>query len=128
MICLLQPAGNKDDTFSMAKKIEHLEILKRSVNASSARLYHLNVFSLSNFTIKIYCRKLLGDGLHSCSIHELQQIENQLDRSLGKIRARKVPPNCNSPRGLHLNFLYIYIYVYLTFLNSFYDMASCACT
>ncbi|PON64055.1 MADS-box transcription factor [Trema orientale] len=57
-----QSAMSKEDTFSMAKKIEHLEVSKR---------------------------KLLGDGLDSCSIHELQQIENQLERSLGKIRARK---------------------------------------
>ncbi|XP_024029069.1 agamous-like MADS-box protein AGL14 isoform X2 [Morus notabilis] len=53
---------NKEDTFSMAKKIEHLELSKR---------------------------KLLGDGLEACSINELQQIENQLERSLSKIRARK---------------------------------------
>ncbi|XP_050376792.1 agamous-like MADS-box protein AGL19 isoform X2 [Argentina anserina] len=34
-------------------------------------------------------RKLLGDGLESCSIDELHQIENQLERSLAKIRDRK---------------------------------------
>ncbi|KAL5552179.1 hypothetical protein UlMin_002355 [Ulmus minor] len=53
---------NKEDTFSMAKKLEHLEVSKR---------------------------KLLGDGLEKSSIYELQQIENQLERSLAKIRARK---------------------------------------
>ncbi|XP_062074174.1 MADS-box protein SOC1-like isoform X2 [Humulus lupulus] len=58
----LQPAVNKEDSFSMAKKIEHLEVSKR---------------------------KLLGDGLESSTIQELQQIENQLERSLAKIRARK---------------------------------------
>ncbi|GMN32414.1 hypothetical protein TIFTF001_003662 [Ficus carica] len=52
----------KEDNFSMAKKIEHLEVSKR---------------------------KLLGHGLESCSINELQQIENQLERSLSKIRAQK---------------------------------------
>nr|XP_048320562.1 agamous-like MADS-box protein AGL14 isoform X3 [Ziziphus jujuba var. spinosa] len=52
----------KEDTFSMAKRIEFLEASKR---------------------------KLMGDGLDSCPIDELQQIENQLERSLGKIRARK---------------------------------------
>jgi len=40
--------------------------------------------------IFMYCRKLLGDELDSCAIDELQQIENQLERSLSKIRARKV--------------------------------------
>ncbi|XP_062027332.1 agamous-like MADS-box protein AGL19 isoform X2 [Rosa rugosa] len=51
-----------EDTSSMAKRIEFIE--------SSIR-------------------KLLGDGLESCSIDELQQIENQLERSLAKIRDRK---------------------------------------
>ncbi|XP_068464983.1 agamous-like MADS-box protein AGL19 isoform X1 [Phaseolus vulgaris] len=34
-------------------------------------------------------RKLLGDELDPCSIDELRQVENQLERSLEKIRARK---------------------------------------
>ncbi|GLT90950.1 hypothetical protein SLE2022_088650 [Rubroshorea leprosula] len=34
-------------------------------------------------------RKLLGDGLGSCSFDELQHLENQLDRSLTRIRERK---------------------------------------
>ncbi|CAI9755397.1 unnamed protein product [Fraxinus pennsylvanica] len=34
-------------------------------------------------------RKLLGDGLDTCSIDELQQVEEQLERSLISIRARK---------------------------------------
>nr|ACV88635.1 SUPRESSOR OF OVEREXPRESSION OF CONSTANS1 [Magnolia virginiana] len=45
-----------------AKKIENLEVSKR---------------------------KLLGEGLGSCPIEELQQIESQLERSLSSIRARK---------------------------------------
>ncbi|KAF7828333.1 agamous-like MADS-box protein AGL14 isoform X1 [Senna tora] len=47
---------------SMAKKIEQLEVSKR---------------------------KLLGDDLDTCSIEELRELENQLERSLNKIRARK---------------------------------------
>lgn len=35
-------------------------------------------------------RRLLGEGLGSCSIEELHQIEQQLEKSVGKIRARKV--------------------------------------
>lgn len=50
------------DSFSMTKKLEHLEVCKR---------------------------KLLGDGLDLCSIEELQQLERQLERSLGKIRSKK---------------------------------------
>ncbi|CAH8353963.1 unnamed protein product [Eruca vesicaria subsp. sativa] len=34
-------------------------------------------------------RKLLGEGLASCSVEELQEIDSQLQRSLGKVRARK---------------------------------------
>ncbi|KAH7549508.1 hypothetical protein JRO89_XS13G0042400 [Xanthoceras sorbifolium] len=52
----------KEGSFSMAKKIEILEVNKR---------------------------KLLGEGLEPCSTDELQQLENQLDRSLSRIRARK---------------------------------------
>lgn len=50
------------DSFSMTKKLEHLEVCKR---------------------------KLLGDGLDLCSIDELQQLERQLERSLSRIRSRK---------------------------------------
>nr|QQM18108.1 SOC1 [Davidia involucrata] len=52
----------KEEAVSMAKKIELIED--------------------SN-------RKLLGDGLESCSVDNLQQIEDQLNRGLSKIRARK---------------------------------------
>ncbi|KAL2321653.1 hypothetical protein Fmac_026032 [Flemingia macrophylla] len=55
-----QPA--KEGDASMAKKIEHLEVSRR---------------------------KLLGDELDTCGIDELQQLENQIERSLHKIRARK---------------------------------------
>ncbi|CAL5196208.1 unnamed protein product [Lathyrus oleraceus] len=34
-------------------------------------------------------RKLLGEGLGTCSIEELQKIEQQLERSITKIRAKK---------------------------------------
>ncbi|KAG9160709.1 hypothetical protein Leryth_017504 [Lithospermum erythrorhizon] len=35
-------------------------------------------------------RKLLGEGLSSCTFEELQELEKQLDRSVSKIRARKM--------------------------------------
>ncbi|KAL9387139.1 hypothetical protein Peur_020263 [Populus x canadensis] len=56
----IQPV--KEDTFTLAKKIELLEVSKR---------------------------KLLGEGLETCSTDDLQQLENQLERSLTRIRARK---------------------------------------
>ncbi|KAK8520893.1 hypothetical protein V6N13_077025 [Hibiscus sabdariffa] len=52
----------KEDAQSMAKKIEFLEDSKR---------------------------KMLGHGLEPCSVDDLQQLENQLERSLCRIRARK---------------------------------------
>ncbi|KAJ7007564.1 MADS-box protein SOC1-like [Populus alba x Populus x berolinensis] len=52
----------KGEAASMIKKIEILEVSKR---------------------------KLLGECLGSCTIEELQQIEQQLERSVGTIRARK---------------------------------------
>ncbi|KAG5249258.1 agamous MADS-box protein [Salix suchowensis] len=52
----------KEDAFTLAKKIEDLEVSKR---------------------------KLLGVGLEPCPIDELKQLENQLERSLTRIRSRK---------------------------------------
>ncbi|XP_054785062.1 MADS-box protein SOC1 [Prosopis cineraria] len=52
----------KQEAASMLKKIEFLELSKR---------------------------KLLGEGLGSCSIQELNQIEQQLEKSVSTIRARK---------------------------------------
>ncbi|CAA7060135.1 unnamed protein product [Microthlaspi erraticum] len=52
----------RNETNGLTKKIEQLEISKR---------------------------KLLGEGIDVCSIEELQHLENQLDRSLTKIRAKK---------------------------------------
>ncbi|CDY68007.1 BnaCnng57290D [Brassica napus] len=53
----------RDETYGLTKKIEQLEISKR---------------------------KLLGKGIVACSIEELQQLENQLERGLSRIRAKKV--------------------------------------
>lgn len=39
--------------------------------------------------LEVSKRKLLGDGLDACSIEELQQLENQLSKSLCSIRAKK---------------------------------------
>ncbi|XP_074273186.1 MADS-box protein SOC1-like [Silene latifolia] len=52
----------KEETASLIKKIEAIEAAKR---------------------------KLLGENLASCSLEELQQLENQLERSVTKIRAKK---------------------------------------
>ncbi|KAK4849038.1 hypothetical protein QYF36_020089 [Acer negundo] len=52
----------KNEAASMVKKIELLQVAKR---------------------------RLLGEGLESCTIEELQQIEQQLERSVSSVRARK---------------------------------------
>ncbi|XP_010546077.1 PREDICTED: MADS-box protein AGL42-like [Tarenaya hassleriana] len=52
----------KQETTSMMRKIELLELQKR---------------------------KLLGQGIASCSINELHELDNQIQRSLINIRARK---------------------------------------
>ncbi|KAK6935307.1 Transcription factor, K-box, partial [Dillenia turbinata] len=39
--------------------------------------------------IEVSRRKLLGEGLETSSIDEMQQIERQLERSLSNIRSRK---------------------------------------
>ncbi|KAL6321256.1 hypothetical protein AAG906_016290 [Vitis piasezkii] len=52
----------KQDAESMAKKIELLEVSQR---------------------------KLLGQGLSSCSLDEILEIDSQLEKSLKSIRARK---------------------------------------
>ncbi|KAF7825969.1 MADS-box protein SOC1 isoform X1 [Senna tora] len=36
------------------------------------------------------CRKLLGEGLGSCTLEELQEIEQQLEKSVNSVRAKKV--------------------------------------
>lgn len=52
----------KQETTNLMKKIELLEASKR---------------------------RLLGEGLGSCTLEELQQIEQQLERSVSSVRARK---------------------------------------
>nr|XP_016500110.1 PREDICTED: MADS-box protein SOC1-like [Nicotiana tabacum] len=52
----------KEETANIAKKIEILEVSKR---------------------------KLMGQGIGSCSMNELQEIDSQLEKSLKNIRARK---------------------------------------
>ncbi|XP_028801170.1 MADS-box protein SOC1-like [Neltuma alba] len=53
----------KQETATMMKKIEQLEIAKR---------------------------KLLGENFGSCSVKELEEIEQQLERSARKVRERKI--------------------------------------
>ncbi|GKU89457.1 hypothetical protein SLEP1_g3591 [Rubroshorea leprosula] len=49
-------------------------------------------FQLTSLKWNNTCRKLLGQGLCSFSVEELQEIGSQLEQSLKNFRARKV---CN---------------------------------
>ncbi|XP_055829092.1 MADS-box protein AGL42-like isoform X2 [Solanum dulcamara] len=64
------------NTFEVVQHMEHL----REETANIAKRIEI---------LEISKRKLLGQGIGSCSMNELQEINNQLDRSLKKIRARK---------------------------------------
>nr|AAK21252.1 MADS-box transcription factor FBP21 [Petunia x hybrida] len=40
--------------------------------------------------LEISRRRLMGEGLQSCTLQEIQQLEKQLERSVSTIRARKI--------------------------------------
>ncbi|CAA2973742.1 MADS-box SOC1 [Olea europaea subsp. europaea] len=62
-------------------------------------------------------RKLLGDGLDTCSIDELQQVEEQLERSLISIRARKNLLFKEQIDRLKEQVIYVYIYQEFSFIK-----------
>jgi len=89
----------KQETANLMKKIDLLEASKRFnillfYPSSQYYLYTLLVSTHNKKNIlHVYyssLRKLLGEGLGSCSLEELQQIEQQLERSVSNVRARKV--------------------------------------
>ncbi|KAJ8450166.1 hypothetical protein Cgig2_033360 [Carnegiea gigantea] len=51
-------------------------------------------------TIEASKRRLLGENLASCTLEELQQLENQLERSVSKVRSRKSQVFCEQIRQL----------------------------
>ncbi|XP_022999842.1 MADS-box protein SOC1 isoform X1 [Cucurbita maxima] len=64
-------------------------------SVSDIQLEHLNHEAAATLMKKIEQlevskRKMLGEDLGSCSIDELQEVEHQLEKSVCKIRARKV--------------------------------------
>lgn len=58
----------------------------------NVKVGHFNCIfkKLYNIIFEKKYRKLLGEALDASSIEELLQLENQLERSLTKIRAKKV--------------------------------------
>ena len=89
----------KQETSHLMKKIEILEASKRfkilNFYSSFTNCLHsmLNYAHSQRMYLHVYFsfpRKLLGEGLGSCSLEELQQIEQQLEKSVSNVRARKV--------------------------------------
>lgn len=69
----------KDFTLNTKGIQENTQHLKECDNSATKKIEHLELSK----------RKLLGNELDTCAIDELQQIEEQIERSLSKIRARK---------------------------------------
>ena len=108
----------RDEIYGLTKKIEQLEISKRfgTVNIGWAN-YLLIWIRIISCNLYINCRKLLGEGIDACSIEELQQLENQLERGLTRIRAKKVNLIDNHTINVYMIF---YIYIYVEQYMSFY--------
>ncbi|KAK1559636.1 hypothetical protein Q3G72_016709 [Acer saccharum] len=70
----------KDTTPTIDKPTEqNMQQLKNEAASTVKRIELLEVAK----------RRLLGEGLESCTIEELQEIEQQLERSVSSVRARK---------------------------------------
>ena len=128
----------KQETASMMKKIELLEISKRFVAIyfwfvfffsflKACIIVFLSSYLKQFLFFVFFClfllwtwkwhRKLLGEGLGACSIEELQQIEQQLERSVNCIRARKV--SFYTAMHVFWNFQWFYNNVFVFGFNYF---------
>lgn len=80
----------KDEATNMMKNIELLEDSKRFY----IYIYVAYIICIPHFFFiydhDLIHRKLLGEGLGSCTIEDLQNIEQQLQCSVSSVRARKV--------------------------------------
>eukprot|EP00262_Sarcandra_glabra_P015572 TRINITY_DN4824_c0_g1_i2.p1 TRINITY_DN4824_c0_g1~~TRINITY_DN4824_c0_g1_i2.p1 ORF type:complete len:176 (+),score=35.48 TRINITY_DN4824_c0_g1_i2:173-700(+) len=83
---------------SMQKTIERYESYTKEANFINHNTVDQDVqhwkYEAANMAKKIELldsskRKLLGEGLESCSMEELEQIEQQLEQSLSNIRGKK---------------------------------------
>ncbi|CAA3016748.1 MADS-box AGL42 [Olea europaea subsp. europaea] len=83
----------KNEEAFMTKKIELLESSKRFLSCYIYSHFNFlkNLLECLSFCGYMYLnfRKLLGQGLGTCSVEELQDIDSQLEKSLKNIRARK---------------------------------------
>ncbi|KAM7512050.1 hypothetical protein LguiB_010925 [Lonicera macranthoides] len=70
----------KDDKIDNALVLENVQHLKNET-ARLAKTVEL---------LEVSKRKLLGEGLGSCTVEEIVRIEQQLEKSVGTIRAKKM--------------------------------------
>ncbi|GLT51885.1 hypothetical protein SLA2020_252600 [Shorea laevis] len=64
---------------------------KKSTQQDTQNLRHEAAEMIKKIeSLEVSKRKLLGEGLGSCTVEELQQLERQLERSVSNVRARKI--------------------------------------
>ncbi|KAG5626817.1 hypothetical protein H5410_012035 [Solanum commersonii] len=70
---------------------QHLQLIKGVAYTTMHDMQHeaANLMKKIEF-LETSKRKFLGEGLQSCTLQEVQQIEKQLERSVSTIRARKL--------------------------------------
>ncbi|XP_058763786.1 agamous-like MADS-box protein AGL19 [Vicia villosa] len=72
------------------QRVKELAVSTKEIQENTQTLKEYDINTTKKLEqLEFYKRKLLGDELDTCGIEELQQIENQLEYSLSKIRARK---------------------------------------
>ncbi|XP_058744076.1 MADS-box protein SOC1-like [Vicia villosa] len=69
-----------NNTQTTSESVENTQNLKEEAESMMKRIDLLETSK----------RKFLGEGLGSCSIDELQRIEQQLEKSITKVRAKKI--------------------------------------
>lgn len=72
------------------KTVQYLPFLSIFVNCLCSLLDFTHNKKSILYVYYSSLRRLLGEGLGSCTLEELQQIEQQLERSVSSVRARKV--------------------------------------
>ncbi|GMP43109.1 hypothetical protein CsSME_00012605 [Camellia sinensis var. sinensis] len=87
------------DEHDMQETVQRYQRHTKDVQSNNALLVEHNMQHLKNEAadmskkielLEAAKRKLLGECLGSCTIEELQQIEQQLERSVSTVRARKM--------------------------------------
>ncbi|XP_058758457.1 agamous-like MADS-box protein AGL19 [Vicia villosa] len=85
------------------RKVKDLPISTKEIQDNTQNLKECDIITTNKLDQLEHCKRklLVGDELDTCGIEELQQIENQLECSLSKIRARKEMYLLQENRCLH---------------------------